>query len=87
MSMANSIEVRVPFLDHNLVEYIINIRDSHKNNQTPKGLLISAFKNLIPPEIYIRKKQGFTIPIKKWMKNECILENFAPFVDILNIEV
>ena len=70
MSMANSLEVRVPFLDHNLVEDMLNIRNSHKKNQVTKGLLINAFKDLIPSEIYNRKKQGFTIPIKKWMKNE-----------------
>ena len=70
MSMANSLEVRVPFLDHNLVEDMLNIRNSLKKNQVTKGLLINAFKDLIPSEIYNRKKQGFTIPIKKWMKNE-----------------
>lgn len=70
MSMANSLEVRVPFLDHNLLEYMLNIKNSYKKTQVTKGLLINAFKDLIPSEIYNRKKQGFTIPIKKWMKNE-----------------
>ena len=70
MSMANSLEVRVPFLDNNLVEYMLNVSDKHKQSWAPKALLIRAFKDIIPSEIYTRKKQGFTIPIKKWMKNE-----------------
>tara|TARA_B100002051_G_scaffold259138_1_gene278270 strand:- start:454 stop:831 length:378 start_codon:yes stop_codon:yes gene_type:complete len=68
--MANSLEVRVPFLDHNLVEYVLNIKDNQKLNGYPKALLIKAFEDLIPEEIYKRKKQGFNIPIQLWMKNE-----------------
>ena len=70
MSMSNSLEVRVPFLDHQLVNYLLNIDDSFKQGNYPKTLLIKAFKDLIPQKIYKRKKQGFTIPIQLWMKNE-----------------
>ena len=48
MSMANSLEVRVPFLDHNLIELILNISDNNKFSKLPKSLLIKAFEDLIP---------------------------------------
>lgn len=75
MSMSNSLEVRVPFLDHQLVSYLLNIEDSYKRGAYPKILLIKAFKEILPQEIYKRKKQGFTIPIQLWMKDE--LYNFC----------
>ena len=70
MSMANGLEVRVPFLDHNLIEFILNTSDDNKFSKLPKSLLIKAFEDSIPEKIYRRKKQGFTIPIQLWMKDE-----------------
>ena len=70
MSMANGLEVRVPFLDHNLIEFILNTSDDNKLSKLPKSLLIKAFEDSIPEKIYRRKKQGFTIPIQLWMKDE-----------------
>lgn len=70
MSMASSLEVRVPFLDHTFVSYVLGIRDAIKNPTPPKQLLINSFKNLIPSEIYERPKMGFVLPYASWMKNE-----------------
>ncbi|MBV1922392.1 MAG: asparagine synthase (glutamine-hydrolyzing) [Flavobacteriaceae bacterium] len=70
MSMASSIEVRVPFLDHNLVEYVMNVDDKYKYPTYPKKLLIESVGDLIPEEIYNRKKMGFTFPWEHWLRNE-----------------
>ncbi|MCB9223981.1 MAG: asparagine synthase (glutamine-hydrolyzing) [Crocinitomicaceae bacterium] len=70
MSMANSLEVRVPFLDHELVEYVMGIPDKHKFPKTPKQLLVSSFEDLLPREVYDREKMGFVLPYEKWMKED-----------------
>ncbi len=70
MSMASALEVRVPFLDYKLVEYVLGVADKHKFPHTPKKLLTDSLKDLLPPEIIDRKKMGFVFPWKIWMKNE-----------------
>ncbi len=70
MSMAHALEVRVPFLDYTLVEYVLNLPDSFKFPHTPKSLLVDACSDLLPEEIANRPKMGFTFPWKNWMKNE-----------------
>ena len=70
MSMAHALEVRVPFLDHKLVEYVINVPDKYKDPVTPKKLLIDSIGNLIPKEIIDRPKMGFLFPWSTWLKNE-----------------
>lgn len=70
MSMANGLEVRVPFLDHELVSYVLGIRDAIKKPITPKKLLVDSFQHLIPEEIHNRKKMGFVLPYETWMKQE-----------------
>jgi len=70
MSMASSLEVREPFFDHELVEYVLGVPDELKDPVYPKKLLIESFAGLIPPEIVNRKKQGFTLPWELWMKRE-----------------
>ena len=75
MSMANALEVRVPFLDYKLVEYVLSIPDKYKNPVTPKKLLIDSLQGLLPDEIINRTKMGFTFPWKLWMKNE--LKNYC----------
>tara|TARA_Y100001958_G_C21243867_1_gene572853 strand:+ start:2511 stop:4343 length:1833 start_codon:yes stop_codon:yes gene_type:complete len=69
-SMAHGLEVRVPFLDHELVDYILSLPDNYKNIKKPKALLIDTFSDILPIEVQSRKKQGFTIPTRDWMKNE-----------------
>ena len=70
MSMASALEVRVPFLDHELVEYVLGVNDSHKYPSTPKKLLVEATGDLLPDDIVRRKKMGFQLPWQKWLKNE-----------------
>ncbi len=68
MSMWHSIEVRLPFLDKELMETVHSIAPSVKyNRQLKKHLLIKAFKDVLPKEIYRRKKQGFVFPFQKWI--------------------
>ncbi len=70
MSMAHSLEVRVPLLDHKLVEYVMGLPDDYKRpNGTPKRLLVKSLNGLLPPEIVKRPKQGFTFPFDLWMRN------------------
>lgn len=70
MSMAHALEVRVPFLDHHLVEYVLGVKDEFKIPLTPKKLLVDSLGDLIPSEIVNRPKMGFTFPWENWMKNE-----------------
>ena len=67
-SMKNSLEVRVPFFDHNLVEYMISLPDNFKNTNYPKQLLVESLGNIIPDEIVQRKKMGFTFPWDIWFR-------------------
>lgn len=68
MSMAHALEVRVPFLDHRLVETALAIQDSVKYPHTPKALLTAALGDLLPSEIVNRPKMGFTLPWEMWMR-------------------
>lgn len=70
MSMAHALEIRVPFLDHRLIEFVLGVSDNHKYPHTPKELLTSSMGDLIPREIIDRPKMGFTFPWALWMKNE-----------------
>jgi asparagine synthase (glutamine-hydrolysing) len=69
MSMATGLEVRDPFLDHNLVKYVLGLPDHYKNKR-PKQLLTDAMEGLIPAEIVHRKKMGFVLPWKIWIHHE-----------------
>jgi asparagine synthase (glutamine-hydrolysing) len=70
MSMAHALEIRVPFLDHRVVELALSIPDDWKFPHTPKQFLTQTFSDLLPNEIVHRKKMGFTLPWNHWMKNE-----------------
>ncbi len=72
ITMAHSLEARVPFLDHRLVEYLINLPDKIKvpDKKSTKILLKNALKDILPTEIIHRKKQGFAAPVKEWLRNE-----------------
>lgn len=67
MSMANSMEVRVPFLDKDLVSFALSVDHSIKYGKMPKALLKDAFANLLPPEVLSRAKMGFTFPFQNWV--------------------
>ncbi|MFC1668449.1 asparagine synthase (glutamine-hydrolyzing) [Chlamydiota bacterium] len=71
MSMAHSLEVRVPFLDHNIVEFSQTIPFHLKIKKTyQKYILRKAFADLLPKTIYKRKKHGFGVPLGRWFKSE-----------------
>ncbi|MBK9148080.1 MAG: asparagine synthase (glutamine-hydrolyzing) [Flavobacteriales bacterium] len=70
MSMAHALEVRVPFLDHELVEFVLGVSDAQKYPHTPKQLLVDSLGDLLPAEIVNRPKMGFTLPWELWMRNE-----------------
>jgi asparagine synthase (glutamine-hydrolysing) len=69
MSMAASIESRVPFLDHRVVEYAMSIpRRFNVRGLSGKWVLKSAVKDLLPAEIVYRKKMGFPTPWRGWLE-------------------
>jgi len=69
MSMALSLELRVPFLDHRLVEYTLGLPAAEKKRGgRPKGLLIEAARDLLPRAVYERPKAGFALPMAEWMR-------------------
>jgi len=71
MSMANSLEVRVPFLDYRLVEFLFTLPFDYKINEgNQKRILRDAVSHLLPREVIARKKQGFEVPLLKWFKTE-----------------
>jgi asparagine synthase (glutamine-hydrolysing) len=68
MSMANSIESRVPFLDHPLVEFAARTpRQLKLRGGAGKYILKRAVEDLLPPEITHRKKMGFPTPLRQWL--------------------
>jgi len=71
MSMANSLEVRVPLLDYRLINYVHGLPPSYKiDGKRKKKLLIDAFIGELPLEVWNRRKQGFEVPLLPWFKNE-----------------
>jgi len=77
MSMAVSLELRVPFLDHEIVEYVLGLPAVEKKRYAgSKGLLVEACRDLLPPSVYQRPKSGFVLPMRGWM-----LGPLAHFVD------
>lgn len=71
IGMSVSLEARVPFLDHHLVEYTMDIPMAHKvRGRTAKYLLKKAVEGLIPHEIIYRKKMGFAAPMSQWLKGD-----------------
>ena len=69
MSMANSLEVRVPFLDYELVDYVFGLPSNYKVlGGMRKKILQDAFRPLLPEAIYNRPKHGFEVPLLRWMK-------------------
>ncbi len=82
MSMANSLEVRTPFLDYNLVNYTFSLPSEYKvDKRFGKKILQDTFKDILPEEIYNRPKHGFEVPLLKWFRKE--LKSFI-FDELLN---
>jgi asparagine synthase (glutamine-hydrolysing) len=71
MSMASSLEVRVPFLDHVLVEYLASLPGSWKLNKlTTKFIFRSALQGILPDNIVNRGKQGYSLPVKHLLRGD-----------------
>lgn len=69
MSMANSLEVRVPLLDYRVVDFAFSLPANFKiDTASGKKILKDAFKNDLPPEIFNRPKHGFEVPLLKWLQ-------------------
>jgi asparagine synthase (glutamine-hydrolysing) len=68
MSMAHSLEVRVPFVDSAIVPYVLGLKGEWKlDGSRPKPLLLDALGDLLPEAIWQRPKMGFTLPFARWM--------------------
>ncbi len=67
MGMANSIEIRVPFLDHHLVEFAMQMPQhlKYRNGET-KYILKKSLEGVVPDQFLYRKKQGFCVPLREW---------------------
>jgi len=85
MSMAHSLEVRVPFVDAKVVDYALSLPGEWKldqrQNGVPKPLLADALSDLLPRDFLARKKMGFTLPFEKWMQGRMRAEIENVFVD------
>ena len=69
LSMCHSLEVRVPFLDHKLVEFVATIPARYKLKRwQKKHILIRALDGVLPKVILRRRKQGFSIPLNSWLR-------------------
>ncbi len=84
MSMAHGLECRPVLLDHVLVETALALPDEYKiRNGMKKAIFVDAVKDLIPAQVYQRKKSGFEMPLGSWMNNQ--LRSFA--LDALNSDI
>jgi asparagine synthase (glutamine-hydrolysing) len=71
ISMSSSIEARVPFLDHRLVELTMDIPDSLRLGRLGlKSILKQAIDDIVPAEVLVRKKRGFDAPMSQWLREE-----------------
>jgi asparagine synthase (glutamine-hydrolysing) len=82
MSMAHSLEVRVPFVDSEIVSYVLGLPGRWKlNGSQPKPLLAEVVGDLLPPKFLGRSKMGFTLPFEKWMQSGLRAEISGVFQD------
>jgi asparagine synthase (glutamine-hydrolysing) len=80
MSMAHSLEVRVPFVDAKVVDYVLSLPGEWKlkrgETHVQKALLADAVADLLPRDFLARRKMGFTLPFEKWMQG-CLRPEIA----------
>jgi asparagine synthase (glutamine-hydrolysing) len=71
ISMAHSLEVRVPLIDHKLVEFFASLPSEMRlRGLTKKYILKKAAERLVPREVIYRRKKGFSVPLSLWLRNE-----------------
>lgn len=84
-SMYYGLECRCPLLDHNLVEFAVNLPESfRKRNMTTKYLLKKVLFEMVPEKYFNRPKWGFSIPLGQWMKNE--LDYLMEYLSVEQLE-
>jgi asparagine synthase (glutamine-hydrolysing) len=90
MSMANSLEVRVPYLDDSVVERVLRLPPALVVGRR-KALLARAAEGLLPAENLTRRKQGFVLPLGSWLRGrlrgeaeETFAEAPAPLADVVD---
>lgn len=67
MSMAHSLEVRVPLIDHHIVEFMATVPVKYKVGNKPKRLLVDALGDALPRAVWKRPKRGFSLPFEHWL--------------------
>ncbi len=78
MSMAHGLEIRVPFLDNEIIDTAFSINDNIKfDNNVPKKILIESFNALLPKKIWDRPKMGFSFPFANWLKNNEMVQSLS----------
>jgi asparagine synthase (glutamine-hydrolysing) len=71
MSMAHALEIRVPLLDHHLIELAASIPPHLKfPGFRTRAIYRQALEGVLPPKILHRGKQGYSLPLKQWLRNE-----------------
>ena len=71
LSMGNSLEVRVPFLDKKVFDFAATLKNSDKlQNGTTKYILRYAFQDYVNPETFMRPKLGYPVPVRVWLRGE-----------------
>jgi asparagine synthase (glutamine-hydrolysing) len=95
MSMANSLEVRCPFLDADVVNFAFSLPQEFKiNGSIKKRIVQDAFRKMLPEELYNRPKKGFDLPLLGWFKKELfsfifddlLAESYVQEQGIFNVE-
>jgi asparagine synthase (glutamine-hydrolysing) len=75
MTMANSLELRVPYLDHHVFEYAATIPTKYKiHGGLTKFVLRQAFKDVVPAAVVRRQKRGFPVPTRVWLRGALFKE-------------
>lgn len=96
MSMANSLEVRVPFLDYTVVDFAFSLPSEYKvDRRQRKKIVQDAFRNILPAELYNRPKKGFEVPLLEWLRgpllsrirNEWLQEDLLRAQGLFNIDI
>src|SRR5438876_11417966 len=69
ITMATSVEARVPFLDHHLIEYAMSLpRDLKVKGRTGKHILKRALESVLPADVLYQPKRGFGAPVREWFR-------------------
>jgi asparagine synthase (glutamine-hydrolysing) len=86
MSMANSLELRSPFLSHAVVDFAFTLPPEYKvNGKMKKRIVQDTFRELLPPELYNRPKHGFDVPMQHWFQHEMKTRIFDELLSEKNI--